>query len=355
MGGFDFAGVGQGLGDVGQEVAGAVQRQRARIKGEKEEAEQKAEEKKRKRLEAARQNLAILSGVGKRNPADPAYQAALQELQTAHQDFYGSPLQLQKRRVGARPEKRVILQGPQTPLERFRAGERGEDITQFPREVVTEPGVPGQEILSTGAEEDEEGLEGQALDRAAILAAQIGASSGEARKLASDRLRAYISTLPEAIRAKIIAQYDPDRVAARFTLEDERERQQAIAGAGLRSWQQERVRLANALQQARQSGNPNVLIAAIAQWNSNVVAGKRAGYISAGAIDPIQELSKFAITLRDPAQMIVLFPALAQYGIKPTPQQKQLMDIYLQQKKKAAAPRVPGRGRKKPIVEETGL
>jgi hypothetical protein len=365
-GNFDPA-IGQSLGEVGTALVARKERRAA----EKERADERAHIEKERGADESRRRAALRYQaaqarhklVAGRKPGDPEREAALKELEEASAAYFEVPFRIPRTTIGATPAQNIEI-GVQRP-EEGSLGQflgrgtvtpgtpakpptgTGPGLTRIPgptpttvtppvappTERLTIPGTPGQEVFAGDEEE-------AAVDVAAITqdanthASRIAAAPpGEGRRLAVDNYNRWLATLPPGARAQV-ALPDPGQIAARFDVEDARAQAAEVAARGQTQWSKDFNSRRTALRTAMNSTNHLVVVEALRDYNEAILAGKKAGYITGGAKDPMPILREWQARLSgEQASRIA-----DRTGIPLTKRQQEELAATRAREKKAQAP-----------------
>lgn len=392
MGGMDWEGIGQGAGDVGQQLVLRKEKQTAKRERDEEKATALDNQTRERNYRAAELAWRMVEHLPE---GDPQREAAAKNYEAAARAYFKSDsFSIPKKKVGAKPAKTVTIKKPDprqgeegslsrylnqgtvqegTPSAEVGLGDTRQRITGTPSIITppaqeqqtleVEPAQAGREVYDLpGADTvDEDKVRGAVSQFQTSIA---NSRSGAARKLALQQAeewrKAFIAKYPQ------LAHLVPDfaQTAASFDDEDRRTAAAQVAAKGQAEWQKMYNAAETQFRSALGGTDPTTLIAAIQSRQALRSAGKQAGYLSSGALDAGAEFEEtknliryWAAKIADPQKLYAMLPLLAQYNVRPTPQQQKLIDLMLQTKSKAAAPprgRAPSKGPKK-VVEDMDL
>jgi len=348
MGGTDFSGIGQGLGDVGTSLV--AHRERRELKREREEdkaerikdkSEIAAERAAAKRLQVAK---AQLDAVAHLPAQDQNRQRAAAEYEVAMQGIHPS-FRLPRKKIGA-----PAMPAAPASTSTLPAG-KGPFADVPGHEEPLRPGTAGteQEIIDVGGvEEDASAVIGDADQwRARIDSAPGGASRqavlASARQWAAE-VRRRFPNLADKLP-------DYDALSQSFDLQDTTDAAAQSAAKSRDEWKRIEAEARKGYESALGGKNMLSISHAIDKMHSVWSVGKKAGYLEGvGSADKVGLLKNWARLQSDPNVIYTQIPE--EWW---TAAQRELVKLMLGQKRKSAAPSKGRAGRKVKKTEETGF
>lgn len=348
MGGTDFSGIGQGLGDVGTSLVAHRERREVKREREEDKAERirdkdeiKREREAAKRLQVAK---AQMDAVAHLPAQDQNRQRAAAEYEVAMQGIHPS-FRLPRKKMGApampaAPASTSTLPAGKGPF----ADVPGHEAPVRPATAGTE-----QEIIDVGGVEEDSIAAIRDADqwRAQIDAAPSGASRqavlASARRWA-DEVRRKFPNLADKLP-------DYDQLARDFDLQDTTDEAARVAKLSRDEWKRVEADARKGYESALGGKNLLSISHAIDKMHSVWSVGKKAGYLeSVGSADKVGLLKNWARLQSDPNVIYTQIPE--EWW---TAAQRELVKLMLGQKRKSAAPAKGRAGRKVKRTEETGF